>query len=234
LSALRGYGLPILIGLVIAAVGLLPWSPLAAVNVSHRPELPWAALVMTGYLVLLVTWLNGTGPPGTSALSRKQTLRLWPPAPRDNAGIGAWPLIGLLVLLYLLYIVIGRQAPPPDLGEYPTTAFRWSAFLMGGIMAGVVEEVAFRGYMQGGLERHDRANAIWITSLVFVLSHVTQGLGAMLMLAPGLFAASMLYGLLARRTGTLLPGMIIHVLGDLAHVFFGPLRGDASRLFVGG
>jgi membrane protease YdiL (CAAX protease family) len=67
---------------------------------------------------------------------------------------------------------------------------------MGGIMAGVVEEVAFRGYMQGGIERHDRANAVWITSLVFVLAHVTQGVGAILMLAPGLFAASMLYGLL--------------------------------------
>ena len=105
-------------------------------------------------------------------------------------------------------------------------------FLMGGLTAGVVEEVAFRGYMQSGIERFDRANAVWITSLVFVVAHVTQGLGAMLALAPGLFIASMLYGMLAQRTGTILPGIVIHVLGDLARVYFGVLRGDGSVLFV--
>jgi membrane protease YdiL (CAAX protease family) len=233
LSKLRQYGAPILVGLAVAAAGLVPWSPLAALNSTHRPDIPWAALAMSAYLVALVAWLNGAGPPRSHSAQRARTLRLWPPVPRDDDGIGAGPIVALLILLYLFYFLIGRQSPSPDLGEYPTTAFRWSAFLMGGIMAGVVEEVAFRGYLQGGLERHDRANAVWITSLVFVLAHVTQGVGAMLMLAPGLFAASMLYGLLARRTGTILPGMIIHVLGDLAHVFFGPLRGDAGRLFVG-
>jgi membrane protease YdiL (CAAX protease family) len=94
-----------------------------------------------------------------------------------------------------------------------------------------VEEVAFRGYMQTGVERHDRENAIWITSLVFVASHITQGIGAVLM-GPGMFIASMLYGTLARRMGTILPGIVIHVLGDLARVYFGVLQGDGSRLFV--
>lgn len=103
---------------------------------------------------------------------------------------------------------------------------------MGGVMAGVVEEIAFRGYMQRGLEKHDPQYAILITSGVFVLTHVTQGVGAMLIMAPGLFLASWLFGHLARRTGTILPGMLIHVTGDLAHVFLGPLRGDVSLLFV--
>ena len=95
-----------------------------------------------------------------------------------------------------------------------------------------VEEVAFRGYMQTGIERHDRENAIWITSLVFVASHITQGIGAVLVMGPGLFIASMLYGTLARRTGTILPGIVIHVLGDLARVYFGVLHGDGGLLFV--
>lgn len=38
--------------------------------------------------------------------------------------------------------------------------------------------------------------------------------------------------MLARRTGTLLPGMVIHVLGDLMRAFVGVLRGDISLLFV--
>jgi membrane protease YdiL (CAAX protease family) len=67
------------------------------------------------------------------------------------------------------------MSPAPDLSSYPTTAYRWSLFLIGGLDAGVVEEVAFRGYMQTGIERHDRDNAIWITRLIFVASHVTPG-----------------------------------------------------------
>jgi membrane protease YdiL (CAAX protease family) len=137
----------------------------------------------------------------------------------------------LLGLLYVLWIAISRMSPMPDLSVYPTTSYRWSMFIMGGVTAGVVEEVAFRGYMQTGVERHDRENAIWITSLVFVASHITQGIGAVLM-GPGMFIASMLYGTLARRMGTILPGIVIHVLGDLARVYFGVLQGDGSRLFV--
>jgi membrane protease YdiL (CAAX protease family) len=138
----------------------------------------------------------------------------------------------LLGLLYVLWIAISRMSPTPDLSMYPTTSYRWSMFMMGGVLAGVVEEAAFRGYMQTGLESHDRRNAIWLTSLVFVASHVTQGIGAVLVMGPGLFITSMLYGTLARRTGTILPGMMIHVLGDLARVYFGVLRGDGSLLFV--
>jgi membrane protease YdiL (CAAX protease family) len=86
--------------------------------------------------------------------------------------------------------------------------------------------------MQTGIEAHDRDNAIWVTSLVFVAAHITQGIGAVLVMGPGIFVASLLYGTLARRTGTVLPGIAIHVLGDLARVYFGVLRGDGSLLFV--
>lgn len=141
--------------------------------------------------------------------------------------------MALLSFLYLVWILISRMSPTPDLSAFPTTSYRWSTFLMGGVTAGVAEELAFRGYMQTGIERHDRANAVWITSLVFVAVHVTQGIPAVVLLGPGLFVASMLYGTLARRTGTIIPGMAIHVAGDLARIYFGVLRGDGSLLFVG-
>jgi ABC-2 type transport system permease protein/sodium transport system permease protein len=105
-------------------------------------------------------------------------------------------------------------------------------FIMGGLMSGVVEEAAYRGYMQTGLEQTDPGNAVVITSLVFAVSHITHGLATVLILGPGLFMAAMLYGLLAKRTGTILPGMLLHIVGDLSYTFFGVLRGDASLLFV--
>lgn len=42
----------------------------------------------------------------------------------------------------------------------------------------------------------------------------------------------MIYGMLVRRTGTVLPGIAIHIMGDLACVYFGVLGGDGSLLFV--
>jgi membrane protease YdiL (CAAX protease family) len=38
---------------------------------------------------------------------------------------------------------------------------------------------------------------------------------AMLMLGPGTFAG-LLYGMLAHHNGSILPGMLVHFLGDLA------------------
>jgi membrane protease YdiL (CAAX protease family) len=226
---------PIVAGLLITAVGLIPWTFLAQLNARVRPDLPWAALVSLAYLVPFLAWLNGYGPPRRTATRRRQRLRLRPPGAPDSAetsDLSARAIVALLGLVYVLWVVFSRLSPVPDLSAFPTTTYRWSMFLMGGLTAGVVEEAAFRGYMQTGIERHDRERAVWITSLVFVAMHITQGIGAVLLLGPGLFVASMLYGLLARRTGTILPGIAIHTVGDLAHVYFGVLGGDASLLFV--
>lgn len=234
-TALGGYVTPILTGLLIAAVGIVPGTVLGQINARLRPDLPWAAVASLAYLGVLLLWLNGSGPPRRTARQRRQRLRLWPPSKSVEAGDGSFTagaIAAFLGLLYLLWILVARLSPIPDLSAFPTTSYRWSMFVMGGVTAGVAEEAAFRGYMQTGLESHDRANALWITSLAFVAMHITQGIGAVLLLGPGMFAASMLYGMLAQRTGTILPGIAIHCIGDLAHVYFGVLRGDGSLLFV--
>jgi hypothetical protein len=58
-----GYARPILAGLLFAAAGLVPWLLLAKLNATVRPDLPWAALLTLLYLVALLAWLNGAGPP---------------------------------------------------------------------------------------------------------------------------------------------------------------------------
>jgi membrane protease YdiL (CAAX protease family) len=222
---------PILTGLAIAAAGLGPWTLLARWNVATRPDLPWAALVTLAYLAAGIAWLNGWGPPKRTAAMRRVRLQLRG-TPSQTDGLPAGALVAMLIGLYLMWILIARFSPMPDLNELPTTSLRWSMFLMGGLMAGVVEEVAFRGYMLSGLTKGNPANAVMITSAVFALAHITQGLGALLLLGPGLFAASLVFCALTQRTGSILPGILIHVLGDLSHVYFGVLRGDWRLLFT--
>lgn len=225
---------PIASGLVIAFAGAGTWFVLARLNATHRADVPWAAAAMALYLVITVTWLNGGGPPRGSATTRRELLRLWPPQRLGPGadGLSTAAMILLLAALTAAWILIGRLTPVPDLSGYPTSSYRWSLFVMSPIVAGVVEESAFRGYMQRGLERVDARSAIWVTSLVFVASHITHGLGTVLMLGPGIFVVSMLYGHLALRTGTILPGMFIHALGDLSYTYFGALHGDGTLLFV--
>jgi len=103
---------------------------------------------------------------------------------------------------------------------------------MGAVVSGVIEEVAFRGYMQSGLERFGAGPAILATSVVFALFHGVHGWQALLLLGPGLFIASVLFGMLAYHTGSILPGIAVHVVGDFAHTFFGLLGGDLRLLFV--
>lgn len=234
-TAATPYVGPIVTGALIAFAGAGAWVALARLNAAVRPDIPWAAGAMAIILVALVTWISGVGPPRATATTRRELLRMWPPqrdAARRAGGLSTAAMVLLLAALTAVWIGIGRSSPVPDLSEYPTTIYRWSMFVMSPIVAGVIEEAAFRGYMQRGLERVDPRNAVWITSLVFVASHITHGLDAVLLLGPGIFAASMLYGHLALRTGTIVPGMCVHVIGDLTYTYFGVLHGNGSLLFV--
>ncbi|MDP1570068.1 MAG: CPBP family intramembrane metalloprotease [Vicinamibacterales bacterium] len=225
----------LLMGLSIATIGTMSWVTLIRLNISERPDVPWAAVATGSWLVVMLAWLSGRGWPRRTSAARRFHLRLWRPQP------GAWSgdslttilgLIGALVGLYVLYVLMGTSRPPADLSPYPTTAIRFSALLMAPLVAGVVEEMAFRGYMQSHLERIGPTFAILVTSAAFTLLHASHGLAYLLALAPGLFLASVVYGYLALKSGSILPGMALHFAGDLAFSYFALLGGDSARLFA--
>jgi membrane protease YdiL (CAAX protease family) len=231
----------VLAGLLIAALGIGPWTLLARRNAVLRPDVPWAALTTIAYLALLLAWLNGAGWPRRTAAWRRWHLRLWTDrASTDGGAAGgepsrlkaAAPLVAGWAVLTLLWILVSRPAQVPDLSAYPATAYRFSVFLIGALVSGVVEEAAFRGYMQRGLETFGAERAVLVTSVVFALLHGVHGLGTLLLVGPGFFVVSVIYGVLALRTGTVIPGMLLHTLGDLSHTYFVTLRGDGRLLFV--
>lgn len=224
----------IAIGFAVAFAGIAPWALMAPLNARIAPEIPWAALATLAWLVVLLFWLNGGGPPASTRAARHEALRLWRPETGAWRGENVLAIGGITLLiigLYPILIVFTPRAAEADLAAYPTTAYRLSIVFMGALVSGVVEEVAFRGYMLSKLERFGRDFALPVMALAFVLSHATHGLD-MLPMAPGLFIAGLLYGQLALRTGSIIPGAILHSVGDASVTFFGTLGGDASLLFV--
>lgn len=220
---------------LIAAAGVLPWVLTAPLNVRFHPELPWAAAATAAWLAIMVLWLAGVAWPRSLSAFRRFHLRLWRPTPGAWSGASLMEILGLvavMVVLSVIWVVASSGQVPVDVSVYPTTSIRISILVMGAVVSGVVEEVAFRGYMQSHLERFGPVFAITATSVLFVLLHINHGIGYLISVAPGFFIISVLYGLLAMKSGSILPGMAIHITGDAAHTYFGLLNGDASLLFA--
>jgi membrane protease YdiL (CAAX protease family) len=87
--------------------------------------------------------------------------------------------------------------------------------LMTALVAGVVEEAAYRGYMQGILERRFRAPvAVAIVTIVFTAMHLLSS-SKILPLAVPVCATSIVLGALTVITRSVLPATIVHVLADI-------------------
>jgi hypothetical protein len=90
---------------------------------------------------------------------------------------------------------------------------------MSALVAGVVEETAFRGYVQGGIERsHGLTTAILITGVLFGFSHFTHPEVGIVLL-PYYLVVAAVYGLLAAATNSVYPSMVLHAGGNMLSVF---------------
>lgn len=97
------------------------------------------------------------------------------------------------------------------------TAAPWGTmvFLMA-VVPAICEELAFRGFIFGGLVRnHGRLRAIVVSAVMFGISHgiLQQSISATVM--------GLLLGWISLRTGSVLPGMLIHVTNNAMSVSLG-------------
>jgi membrane protease YdiL (CAAX protease family) len=92
-------------------------------------------------------------------------------------------------------------------------------------VAGIIEEAAFRGYMQGPIERrHGLPVAILITGTMFAVAH----LDFTLVLWPYYVAVAAIYGTVTHLTNSILPAVVLHTAGNLYSSFDLWLRGQAE------
>ena len=208
----------VLAGVALATVGTTPWALLVSANLKHGSAVPWAVPPTALYLWLFWRYARGDGWPASTQKARRANLRdlhlsddVW--AASLVAGV-----LGL-VSLVLLFSVVNRlvrlpEQQSPDLSQIPLLTVA-SLVLMSAAVAGIVEEVSFRGYMQRPIERrHGPVVAILVTGLVFGFMHFSHP-EVTLMLIPYYLAVAAIYGGLAYLTNSVLPGLVLHAGGNV-------------------
>ena len=178
---------------------------------------PWLLLgsqlgLWVGFVgaVIFASKRNGTG-----SLSADYGLA-WPRTTDLGMGVlgGA---IGRLIptvlaLLIALAAGIGNSSSrhaPTILGTQPQGDFGWAVVVVLAVVgAPLVEELLFRGLVQGAFSRRTGAiPAIYITALIFSFAHIfNEGPAAPLLLFP----AALILGYLRHRTGRLVAGIVAH------------------------
>ena len=96
---------------------------------------------------------------------------------------------------------------------------RFTIFLlltMSSIVAGVTEEAAFRGYMQGPIERrYGLLPAILVNGTAFGLLHFPNHPADVLLMLPYYIAVAAVYGGLTWAANSILPALVMHSGGDV-------------------
>ena len=213
----------VLTGVIVAAVGTLPWAALVSLNTRHQAALPWAVPVMAAYLWGYWRYFaRGAGWPQSTADTRRIDARA-NPLPPDAWGsallAGMLGLVGVLLLQGVLSRLITLpQQRDLDVSQYPVlTVMMW--ITMSAVVAGVVEETAFRGYLQRPIERrHGPVVAILLTGILFGFVHFSHPEVGVVLL-PFYVSVAAVYGALAYFTDSTLPGMLLHAGGNLFSIF---------------
>jgi len=210
--------LAVLLGLSVNFVGTASFSLLLTANLNHGASVPWACAVELVVLWLLCRYLLGWGWPESTSARRRQLFR----AHRFEVRL-LWPTTVATVLLgvsigFLVYLAY-RLVPFPE--ETGATFFAISAgppvtavslMLTLAVVSGVVEEGAFRGYMQVPLERNQGpAAGIAVVATVFTVAHAPP-----LAVFPLFLIGAAGWSILAWLVNSTVPGMIAHALVDAA------------------
>ncbi|HSI33854.1 MAG TPA: CPBP family glutamic-type intramembrane protease, partial [Tepidisphaeraceae bacterium] len=148
----------------------------------------------------------------------RATFKLFKPDPRAVVA-GILLGVGLVPVVQVIGLLQSRVWPASDENAKMTVQLFGPALLafpilvpiVVGMLAGVFEELLYRGVIQTALSRRGKPLvAILVTALLFAAAHLDlHGM-------PVRFALGCLLGYLAWRTGSLIPAILTHFLYDTA------------------
>ncbi len=241
-GVLRTLVVAIVSGVALIVLGEGIWVGMLAAYSHHPTAFPWFVPAMAAVLAAAALWMKWGRWPSYGVAERRAGVRL-----------NAVPLKALLLALVAgwssffagagAYIAYRMQSGLG--GEVPMTLPQGSkaaivaGLAMAAIVAGVLEEVSVRGFIQGRLERIiGVVPAIVVAGLVWAVFHTnhsyfdTTPLNVAIWF--GIFlAVSAILGTIAHRTNSILPGIVIHAGFDATYfVPAGLLASHAPLTFV--
>jgi membrane protease YdiL (CAAX protease family) len=174
-----------------------------AANKVIFPSQPWFVAALVMLLVVSIFWpvTQWSEWPIVSAKNRLARAVL-------QVFLASLVCLGVIVLVsgYLLGLVATSWPAPPDATESLVVAVPLFLPLFGAW----IEEIAFRGMLQGKLERHFGSSiAIAVTTVVFVLAH--SGNVGFARQIPFYLVLSGICGILASRSKSVGPAIGVHV-----------------------
>ncbi|HEX5376847.1 MAG TPA: type II CAAX endopeptidase family protein [Solirubrobacterales bacterium] len=140
---------------------------------------------------------------------REALRRLGIRAFRPSAVGWMFAAVGAYLLFAIVYTAIFGAPEQEDIAEsFGSVPVQ---ILLIVIAAPVAEEICFRGMLYGGLrERWPRIAAALLAGLIFGALHALTGLSAV----PPLVAFGFVLCLLYERTGSIVPGIVLHMLNN--------------------
>jgi membrane protease YdiL (CAAX protease family) len=206
----------VLTGFAVSSIGIAIWSLLLSGIAA-----PWSVLPMI--IALWAYWKFFSGSWGSKKCM--ETKRMDFRAIKLPPSTWKW---GLTAAILFVIIVQASFVITFRIVVFPADKFTadykmldnmprwvaWSVLIMSSIVAGICEETGFRGYMQVPLEKkYGPSTGIIITSVFFMLIHLSHRWASPLL--PHIFFASVLLGILAYKSGSLIPGIIGHSILDI-------------------
>jgi membrane protease YdiL (CAAX protease family) len=139
--------------------------------------------------------------------------------------VWAVAVIFIIAAMYVLNLVIEQIGIPNTMEETFIAMSRnpWGALSIA-LLAPILEELLFRGAIQGYLLSNGNRPwvAITIASLIFGVVHMNPAQ------IPFAFLLGMMFGWLYYRTGSLLPGIVGHILNNSIATLGMMLYGDTT------
>ena len=213
----------LIISFAILAAGQWTWGAILTANLKLTPAIPWATPLTVAFLYAM--WRVLSRRPHLLRARRVPIVPfLWTLAAGAAAAIS---LAGLWIVFFRLVPMTPNALA--DASKYPWWTMLAIA-LTGSLVSPITEEAAFRGYAQSILERAFSPNStVVLSTILFTLAHITQGLFWPKLLVYFLFGLFM--GTLTRINRSILPGIPAHSLADF--IFFTMVwPNDASRALI--
>ena len=203
------------LGMLVSSVGVYSWLVVGALVPA-----PWSLGIMGILLWLYIKYFSGSWWPKSTAGARQIKFR----ATKLSVDIWKWGLFSALLIVIIWQsgiVVTFRIIEFPDdvlTAGYDLTGMplwvAWLMVIMSSLVAGICEETGYRGYMQSPLEsRYGPGASILLVSILFLVIHLQQVWAPPLLLH--LFALSVLLGILAYASGSLIPGIVAHFCLDI-------------------